>query len=228
MKLSKQLIATLLAGGLLFGMTCAQAANKVEATANVALTSDYVWRGVSQTNEDPAIQGGFDLSFGPGLYAGVWGSNVDFGDVENLELDLYGGWQTEFGSGVGLDIGFIHYHYFADNNDVDFNELYLGLSYGGLSAKVSYDPDNKNTYLEAGYEYEFKDIATVSAHIGTYMFDNDFAPGTDSYVDWSLGVSKEIGGFGFALTYYDTNGDGAAFGGKNADSRVVLTISKDL
>jgi len=227
MKLSKQLSAILVAGGLLCGMTSVHAAG-VEASANVALTSDYVWRGVSQTNEDPAIQGGFDLNFGPGFSVGVWGSNVDFGDVENMELDLYGGWGTEFSSGVGLEVGFIHYHYFANDNNIDFDELYLGVSYGPVSAKVSYDPDNKNTYFELGVEHEFKDIATVSAHIGTYKFDSDFAPGTDSYVDYSLGVSKEIGGFGFALTYYDTNGDGKAFGGQNADSRVVFTISKDI
>ena len=226
MKLSKQLSATLVAGGLLFSVTCAHA--QVEASANVALTSDYVWRGVSQTNEDPAIQGGFDLGFGPGLYLGTWGSNVDFGDVENLELDFYGGWATEFESGLGLDIGYLHYYYFADDNDIDFGELYLGLSWGMVSAKVSWDPDNKNTYLEAGLEYDVKDYFTLAAHIGTYQFDQDFAPGTDSYVDWSIGASKEIGGFGFDLTYYDTNSDGEAFAGNLADSRVVFTISKDL
>lgn len=226
MKFSKQLSATLVAGGLLFGATYAHA--QVEPSANVALTTDYVWRGVSQTNEDPAIQGGFDLGFGPGLYVGTWGSNVDFGDVENLELDFYGGYATEFGNGLGLDVGFIHYHYFADDNDVDFNELYLGLGYGPVSAKVSWDPDNKNTYLEAGVEYPVKDMFTLAAHIGTYMFDSDFAPGTDSYVDWSVGVSKEIGGFGFDLSYYDTNSDGEAFAGDLASSRVVFTISKSL
>ena len=226
MKISKLMTTAMLAGGLMIGATSVQA--QVEASANVSLATDYVWRGVSQTNEDPAIQGGFDLGFGPGFYVGTWGSNVDFGDVENLELDFYGGWSTEFSNGLGLDLGVIHYHYFADDNNVDFEELYAGLSYGPVSAKVSWDPDNKNTYLEAGIEHEFKDIVTVSAHVGTYMFDTEFAPGTDSYTDWSVGVSKEIGGFGFALTYYDTNGDGNTFGGKNADSRVVFAISKDL
>ena len=61
-------------------------------SANVALTSNYIFRGQTQNNEDPALQGGFDFEHGSGFYAGVWGSNVDFGGDESTELDFYGGW----------------------------------------------------------------------------------------------------------------------------------------
>ena len=76
-------------------------------SANVALTSDYVWRGDSQTDSDPAIQGGIDFKHPVGIYAGAWGSNVDFpdanGDTANIEIDFYGGYVHDFGNGFGAD-----------------------------------------------------------------------------------------------------------------------------
>lgn len=211
--MSRKLTKTLLAGGLAACTGLAQA----EFSANVALTTDYVWRGISQTNEDPAIQGGFDFSAKNGVYLGVWGSNVDFGSVEHMELDLYGGWAGEF-NGLGLDVGVIRYGYFDDANDIDFTEFYVGASYGPFSAKVSNDFDNDNLYYEAGLKFGLPEDATLALHVGRYDFD----AGGD-YTDYRVGVSKEFGGFGVDLSYYDTDLDGPL-----SDGRVVLTVSKSL
>ncbi len=86
MKLTQGLAAVV----LLASASIAQA----EITGNASVVSDYNWRGITQTAGDPAIQGGIDYAHESGFYAGAWGSNVDFGDCcdENLETDLYFGW----------------------------------------------------------------------------------------------------------------------------------------
>ena len=207
-KLTKTLLASSLAA-------CAGLA-QAEFSANVALTSDYVWRGVSQTNEDPAIQGGFDFSAKSGFYLGTWGSNVEFNDNAQMELDIYGGWSGEVG-GIGVDVGIIRYTY-IDESSLNFTEFYLGASYGPFSAKISNDFDNDNLYYEAGLEFGLPEDATLALHIGRYDFD----AGGD-YTDYSIGVSKEFGGFGVDLSYYDTDLDGPL-----SDGRVVLTVSKSM
>jgi uncharacterized protein (TIGR02001 family) len=214
----KPLTAAMVAGGLMAGAAAASA----EISGNVALTTDYVWRGVSQTNEDPAVQGGLDFAHESGIYVGTWGSNVDFGSVEHMELDLYGGIAKEFGD-WGIDVGFIRYMYFSDTNDIDFTELYAGVSYGPFSAKISNDFDNDNLYMEAGADFELASGFGIGLHIGKYDFD-----GGADYVDYSLGVSKEVGGVGLGLTYYATNGDGEDLFGEIADGRIVFTVSKSI
>jgi len=214
----KHLTAAVVAGGLMAGATAASA----EISANVAMTTDYVWRGVSQTNEDPAIQGGFDFAHDSGLYFGTWGSNVDFGSVEHMEMDLYGGMAKEFGD-WSVDVGFIRYMYFSDDNDIDFTELYGSVGYGPFSVKISNDFDNDNLYVEAGADFELANGFGVSAHVGKYDFDSG-----DDYVDYSVGVSKEVAGLGLGLTYYATNGNGKDLFGDLADGRLVFSVSKSI
>ena len=203
-----------LAGGLLAIATAAQA----EFSGNVALSTDYVWRGVSQTDGNPSISGGFDYSHDSGFYAGIWGSNVDFQSDANIELDLYGGWTHDFRNGFGLDIGVIGYNY-PSEDDLNFQELYLGGSYSFFSAKYSYDPDNQNGYLEAAVDFEVGQGVNLGFHVGGYNFDQG-----DDYTDYKLSASKEFGGFGFELAYTDTDLDNSDV----ADGRFVLVVSKSL
>jgi uncharacterized protein (TIGR02001 family) len=208
-----------------------------EISANVAMTSDYVWRGVSQTSEGPAIQGGFDLSHKSGIYMGTWGSNINFGDSQ-IELDLYGGYATEFGSGLGLDVGAIQYYYPGGlgSKEYDFTEFYLGLSYSvsgvGLSTKYSYSPDFGATvpdataqYIEAGVEYTMGPV-TAAAHYGHSFGDAFTTP--DSYDDFSVGLSTEVVGLGLDLSYYGTNDEGETLFSDSAEGRVVFTVSKSM
>lgn len=215
---------TLVASGLLALTSVASA----EFSGNVALTTDYVWRGYSQTNEEPAIQGGFDFAAKSGVYFGTWGSNVDFGTSaapgkEQLELDLYGGWAGEFG-GFGLDVGAIRYNYFEDNGS-DFSEAYVGGSWKWFSvqANIQVQGADIGDYFQAGFEFPLPQDIALALHVGKYDYDAGVDPS-----DYSVGVSKEFGGFGFDVTYYDTNSDGASRYGNLGDSRVVLTVSKSM
>ena len=116
-------------------------------TANVGLVSDYAYRGWIQTDERPALQGGFDYAHDSGLYAGVWGSNVSWlsdanTDVSNsLELDLYGGYKGTLGA-IGYDVGLLQYYYPGSYpkpyNSPNTLEGYVGLSWEFLSFKYSY------------------------------------------------------------------------------------------
>ncbi len=217
----KALSASLIASAML--VPAAQA----EISANVALTTDYVWRGVSQnTDESPALQGGFDFSSESGLYVGAWGSNVNFGGTESLELDIYGGWATEFENGLGLDFGIIRYSYHggADSSDLDFTEFYAGASFAGFGFTYSVGDELGDQY-ELSYGYDFEAVSLAVAY-GSY----DVSDNGDDYDYYSAGVSGSFGGesdLGWDVSYWGTNGEGEDLFGDVADDRVVFTLSKE-
>ena len=217
---------TLLASALMAAST----ATVAEISGNVALVSDYIFRGISQTDNQMAIQGGFDYEHDSGLYIGTWASNVDSSFFDNgrdpqIELDLYAGYSGSFGESLGYDVGFIRYEY-PSGDSVDTNEWYASGSYstgdyGDLSVSVNYSPklqfilsDQSAWYYKAGYDVTLPwyDIG-FSAHVGYSTgdaFDVDaFAAATgdsglkDSYTDWSIGVSKSVYGVDLGLTYTD-------------------------
>jgi uncharacterized protein (TIGR02001 family) len=166
-------IALAAAATLTSGTVLAQAAAPAEkpdfvVTGNFGITSDYRFRGLQQTDGDPAFQGGFDLAHSSGLYVGTWGSNVSSwaagpGASTKLEIDLYGGYKTEV-AGVGVDVGAIAYMYPGSstggtNSDTGLpnnsnwrantQEAYLGLTYGIATFKTSYVL-SKNYFASAG------------------------------------------------------------------------------
>jgi uncharacterized protein (TIGR02001 family) len=116
-----------------------------EFESNVALSNDYIWRGMTQTAEEPAISGGFDIAGESGLYFGTWASNVEFGDGAALELDWYAGYANELENGLSYDFGYLAYTYPGEDS-LDFEEIYLGLgySYFGFTFSSGQDsaPDN--------------------------------------------------------------------------------------
>jgi uncharacterized protein (TIGR02001 family) len=189
-----------------------------EFSGNVALTTDYVWRGISQTDNGPAIQGGFDFAHASGFYLGTWASNVEFGDDANVEIDLYGGYAMELESGLSLDVGLIHYDY-PSESDLNFEEIYVGVGYDFFSAMVSYDPDNKNAYWDLGADFTLPGEVALGLHYGYYDFDDG-----SEYNDWKLALGKSYSGFDFELAYTDTDIDDE----KLADGRVIFTITKSL
>ena len=215
-----------------------------EGAASVALTSDYVFRGVSQTDEDPALQGSVDLGHESGLYLGAWASNVDFDeedstdpaldDAADLEVDLYLGYANAIGE-LDYDITLIRYSYPGADADLDYNELILSLGYAGFVGTLGYSndifaSDETGLYYRLDYAHEFDAGFTVSAGAGyTSLDENVNGTGNpDSYVDYHLGIAKDVGGFSLDLSWYDTNSDGEDLYGNLADSRVVLTVSKGL
>ena len=206
-----------------------------EFSGNVALTSNYMFRGISQNDNEPAIQGGFDYAHDSGFYAGVWGSNVDdqaFAS-SSLELDTYLGWSGDLGL-VAMDIGYLRYNYpGTDFNDNNTDEFHIGLSkdfgVAAASATVHYSPDffglNDGMYYDVGVDVPVGAF-TLSAHYG--VTDIDDKPGADSdYEDYKIGVATEYAGFGFDLSYVGSEDDGLCAGGPAiCDEQVVFTISR--
>ncbi len=196
-----------------------------EVTANVAMTTDYVWRGMTQTDSDPALQGGFDYSHVSGFYAGTWASNVDFGTTADLEVDVYGGYATELDSGLGIDVGALRYMYPDSPDTANWNEVYANASFMGLSAGIAfsddvYGSDKDGTYYSLGYDYSLPKDVGLSASVGYY--DIDMAS-SDS-VDWKLAVSREYDGVGVELAYFDINHDDNTLD----DDGIMFTLSKSL
>jgi uncharacterized protein (TIGR02001 family) len=240
-------VTTGIAAGAL--MACASATAHAEFSGNVALTSDYLFRGISQTDENPAIQGGIDYSHDSGFYAGLWGSNVDFGEDTgdglgsraSLELDLYAGFSRNPPGALGWDVGVIRYGYpgAGSRRNYDYTEIYGKLSYDFGVAAGTAGINYSNDYFAASGTgvYYYGEVAVplpaefkVGAHVGHQTIDKNDVFGTPDYTDWKIGVSKDFGGLGFALDYVDTDlSKSECFGGTNlCDSRVVFTLSKGL
>jgi uncharacterized protein (TIGR02001 family) len=144
---TKLLNSLLLAALVAPGVALAEEASPF--SANVGFTTDYIFRGISQTSGNPAVQGGIDFAHDSGLYAGVWGSNIswisDFnaGVSSSLELDTYFGFRNSFAEDFGYDVGFVRYNYPASGYAVgatkaDTNEIYGAVSYKWFTAKYSY------------------------------------------------------------------------------------------
>ena len=118
-------------------------------SANVAFSSDYIWRGMTQS-DGPAMSGGFDYSSDGGFYAGIWGSNVNFNDGAGSELDYYFGYSGEMG-GLGFDIGYVAFDYPKNETGLDFEEIVLGLSMGDLGVTFALGQDGAPDYTEISY-----------------------------------------------------------------------------
>ncbi|MDH3789330.1 MAG: TorF family putative porin [Xanthomonadales bacterium] len=211
-----------------------------EISANVALVSDYRFRGISQSNKNPALQGGFDYAFENGIYLGTWGSTVDFdssGDFNgSLELDVYGGWTTEFGENSSIDLGYIYYAYPGDDNglDGDYQEFYANYGWRGLNLGVAYSDDyyggsGEFWYLQANYDWSFAEIWTLSLHVGYNDFDEDIFLSSDKghYTDYSVGLSVAVVGVDIGLAWVGTNLDeDDVFGTEWGDDTLVVSLSK--
>lgn len=203
-----------------------------EFSGNVAITTDYVFRGYTQANENVALQGGLDWDSGAGFYLGAWGSNVNFGDGDeaSVELDLYGGYAGEIDA-FSYDVGFLYYLYPGADSalNYDFWEVYgsIGYDFGAasVSAGLAYTPENfGNTddgyYYSAGVSVPVGDSFSVDANIGYYDVDPSF--GAD-YTDWNVGATYSFEWFDADIRYFDTDVTACA---NVCDSRVVFTVSR--
>jgi len=122
--------------------------NSAEFESNIAITNDYIWRGMTQSNEEPAISGGFDISSENGLYFGTWGSSIEFGgDTASMELDYYFGISNELENGLSYDLGYISFTYPGDD-EADFEEIYLGLGYSYFGITFFSGQDDASDNIE--------------------------------------------------------------------------------
>jgi uncharacterized protein (TIGR02001 family) len=175
-----------------------------EVSANLAITSNYVWRGMTQTANSPAVQGGIDLGYN-GFYLGAWGSNVEFGDTNNnLEADFYAGYKTSF-SGVEIDLGYILYAYPNDHDALNFDEAYIGLGYDfgmvGINGKYSFAVNSNidtTDYWEIGGDVELPMEISLAASYGDY---------DEVGTNYLVSLSKSWGKFEFLVAYTDFSSD---------------------
>lgn len=179
MKLRTSVIKTGLILALSLGVASAWAA---QISSNLTATSNYIWRGVTQTDDAAAVQGGADYTINKHFYAGTWTSNI----ASDTELDLYGGYTNKFGA-FDFDAGLITYQYLGDSGTDDFTEAYAGAVYKNYSAKVSVDINESNIYLEGAADFELPDKYLLTAHVGIFRFDQ---AGRTDYNDYSATLSK--------------------------------------
>ncbi len=222
-------------------------------TGNVGLFSQYIFRGVSQTNEKPALQGGFDVAHKSGLYAGTWASNISWlSDLpeptpsSSVEWDFYGGYKLALPADFTADFGVLYYWYPGSYPEgfikPNTTELYVGLAWKWLSAKYSYSVSDTFGYadskgsdyweLNASYDVVEKvnDVigkVTVFGHLGKQKFKNN---GFYDYGDWKVGVSSEVYGLTIGVFGSGTDAETSAytnrFGNNIAGSQFVGYIQK--
>jgi uncharacterized protein (TIGR02001 family) len=208
-------------------------------SASVELSSDYVWRGYSQTDNEPALSGSFDYQHTSGLYAGAWASNVDFeinNDQAHIEMDVYAGFAGEISdTGISYDLGVLRYIY-PGTDSGNWNEIYASMSYSFFSLGVAhsddvYNSNDRGTYYSLGFEYPTLAGINFETTFGYYDYDRDvFGRGNaDSAKDMKVGINKDLAGFNISLNYINSDGDaGEIYGDSITDGRVVFAISKSM
>lgn len=220
-----------------------------QLTANVALTSNYKFRGQDQDTSKskavkPALQGGFDYAFGEtGWYIGNWNSSVEWLPGNSIESDIYGGYKFTAG-GIGWDLGALTYIY-PGNKNGNTTELYGAGSFGPLTLKYSHTVSKdyfgfagensgsglkgRNTgYLNLAFAQEIAPSLTLKAAVGYTRFASDIKDlGVPNYVDYAVGVSYDFGS-GVALYGGVQGANKKNFFGDVNKARAILTVTKTL
>lgn len=191
------------------GITVAQA----QVTGNLGLTSDYRFRGVSQTQNAPAVQGGIDYNHASGLYIGNWNSSVSsqmYTNGSGVESDVYAGFKKEIFGKFTLDVGSYNYFYprAGTNGSYDTNEVYIGLGYKDLvSVKYSHalsdyfgTANSKNSfYVQADAAIPVAGKLSAVAHVGRTDVNNS---SNLNYTDYNFGLAYDLQGWNLAAKYY--------------------------
>lgn len=229
--------------GVLVGLCCLNPALAEDAiTANIGASNNYIWRGLTQTQNDVAVSGGIDYSQDGGFYAGTWVSNVSYapGDVFSYEHDVYFGYAGTAGE-LSYDVGYLYYNYDSEA-EFDFAEIYGAVSVAGFSAQLNLlahtetdeavDQDfgfGQALYVSLDYATEVRPGLELGFHVGWHDgdFNEAFNGVPDSYVDYGVSLTKDA----FSFTITDTNLDDAGADGLDNDEMkfvVGYTMSFDL
>jgi uncharacterized protein (TIGR02001 family) len=212
-----------------------------DLSANVGATNNYIWRGLTQTQNGAAISGGIDFAADNGLYVGTWVSNVSYApnDSFSYENDLYFGYSGTVKK-LGYDLGYLYYNY--DNaSRFDFADIYASLSFAGFElggyllahTEATEAPAQDFGFGEAYYVYldygiDIKDGLELGFHVGYH--DGDFSeafngvPG--SYTDYNISLSK--GGFSFMVADTNLDDPGGLDPFDNDEPKVVISYTLDL
>ena len=203
-------------------------------STTITAASDYTFNGVTQTDNDPAIQASLDYAFDSGVYAGAWASNVDFGDDTDFELDAYLGKYVQLTDTVSADYGIAYYTYQGNNSDGNYAEAYT---------KFGYASEYGQTELNFWYSWDY--FGTGAGHVISMIAHTfEIAPNhairasfdisnsldgekwawdvnqKKSYKHYRLAYQTSYEGFGIEIAAEDTSLDY-----DYADERIVLAIS---
>jgi uncharacterized protein (TIGR02001 family) len=203
-----------------------------------ALTSDYVSRGITNSDSSPAVQGYIEPSYGP-LYINIWSSNVDYGaGFKGAEIDTAFGFRPEFGA-ISTDFGYVHYFYAPKDTSPDYGEFYAKVKYnfddkftigGNMYFAPDYNQSGKTgTYIEGKLSVPLPKGFELSGGIG-YQFFQD--PNAYEQLAWNAGASFNWKMLTMDLRYWDTNLSGSQCVVRSGfadgcDARVVGTVSFD-
>ncbi|KAF1021331.1 MAG: hypothetical protein GAK30_01952 [Paracidovorax wautersii] len=216
-----------------------------QLTGNVALTTNYKFRGQDQDmlksdpnkTFKPAIQGGLDYAFSNGFYVGNWNSSVNWLDNNSIESDLYGGYKGDLGHGLTYDVGVLGYFY-PGAGSANTGEIYGALTWSAFTLKYSHTvskkyfglEDGRNTgYLNLAVAQEIAPKLTLKASIGYTRLSDDAKEksGLPRYFDYGVGLSYDLGeGFAVAGGIYGAN-KRSEYGVANKN-RFIATVSKSL
>jgi uncharacterized protein (TIGR02001 family) len=239
--MKKVLLALLMAAGV----SVAQA----QVTGNLSLTSDYRFRGISQSQNAPAVQGGVDYAHSSGFYVGNWNSSTSsqlYTNGSGIESDLYAGFKKDIFRGITIDVGSYNYFYpratttATTGSNFDTYEGFLGLGYGPVSAKYSRTLGNGyfGTANARGTEYYQADVnypiagskVSFLAHAGRTSVANN---SNLNYTDYNVGLGYDLAGWNFAAKYYTNSSEGSNFqlantvsGQKLYKNAGVLSVTK--
>lgn len=219
-------------------------------SATFALATDYVFRGISQTDSKPAVQGSFDYKHPVGFYVGIWGSNVDdYVSKGNAELDLYLGFAREVLPNLNCDLSTIYYYYPGGGSDPgpDYFEAHSGVDYTlpdlPLSPKLGvgynyspdyYGEDGTGHYVSGRIDLLLPFELTLTGQLGyqrvaggriTGHGNGENGKGGFDYTHWRVGISRPLAGFTLDLSYHDTDASGF-LGEEIADRRLVFGVSR--
>lgn len=223
-----------------------------EVSGGVALTSDYVFRGISQTDRNAAIQGTLEYAIETGIadtsaYAGFWGSNVEFndGDEANAEIDVLFGLRGDIGdTGLSWDLGGIYYWYpgASSSLDYDFWEIVPQVGYAfndlvSVGALYAYSPqffaDTGNGHYLSGavsvtppLPFEGFDLS-LDGSLGYQWIENNSRAGVEDYLNWSIGATVSVKSLDFTVAYTDTDlSRSDCFGNTNlCEGRIIFAVS---
>ncbi|MEY3529417.1 MAG: hypothetical protein RLZ70_485 [Verrucomicrobiota bacterium] len=192
-------------------------------SGNVAFTSDYVFRGITQNGGKTALQGGFDVAHTSGFSAGVWASNVNWAGT-TLEVDAYAAYGFSLTKDIAASVGYIGYIY-EGNSALNTSELNVSASAYGLTAKISYATTDYfgivgsgTKYYELNYAYDVAAVKGLSLALHYGITDGKNAPSTDK--DYSIALSYPVLGFTGTLAY--SNGSGSFAGTYEGITAVTL------
>ncbi len=226
------LFSALLATAIPYAVSAEENAWDGKLTGSVGFVSDYVFRGISQTAEAPAVQGNIDYVMNNGFKLGTWGSNVDFSDA-SLEMDFYGSYTHSLDQWTA-ETGIVYYTYPGANADFNFYELYASLGYDfgllSLTGSFNFTPENLNhsgngTYTRLTAKAPLPHDLGLEASLGHQTIEDQIAFGLPDYTDWSAALTYTAAEpVTLKLQYIDTNltttqcADGC-------DAKLVLGVS---